>query len=132
MIRGPRRSTRTDTLFPYTTLFRSTLAALEAAPDGSLEGKIAFVDHAMRRAQDGSGYGPYGDVRRRGPSIASKKGATAIVIRSAGTDSHRNPHAGSTVFAEIGRAHVCTPVPNAHPVCRLLLEKKHNTQKLRT
>src|SRR3546814_2013315 len=28
---------------------------------------------------------------------------------------------------EIGRAHVCTPVTNAHLVCRLLLEKKkHN------
>src|SRR3546814_8544257 len=26
--------------------------------------------------------------------------------------------------AQIGRAHVRTPVPNAHPVCRLLLEKK--------
>src|SRR3546814_7298124 len=25
---------------------------------------------------------------------------------------------------EIGRAHVLTPVPNAHLVCRLLLEKK--------
>lgn len=77
-----------------------TLAALETAPNGSLAGKVAFVDHAMRRAQDGSGYGPYGDVRRRGPSIASRKGAAGIVIRSAGTDSHRNPHTGSTVFAE--------------------------------
>src|SRR3546814_10005074 len=28
------------------------------------------------------------------------------------------------LFAEIGRAHVCTPVTNAHLVCRLLLEKK--------
>src|SRR3546814_1719895 len=28
---------------------------------------------------------------------------------------------------EIGRAHVCTPVTNAHLVCRLLLEKKKNT-----
>src|SRR3546814_6776700 len=27
-------------------------------------------------------------------------------------------------WAEIGRAHVCTPVTNAHLVCRLLLEKK--------
>src|SRR3546814_1170007 len=27
---------------------------------------------------------------------------------------------------EIGRAHVCTPVTNAHLVCRLLLEKKNN------
>src|SRR3546814_1159188 len=30
MIRRPPRSTRTDTLFPYTTLFRSTLAILHA------------------------------------------------------------------------------------------------------
>src|SRR3546814_8197109 len=27
-------------------------------------------------------------------------------------------------IAQIGRAHVCTPVTNAHLVCRLLLEKK--------
>src|SRR3546814_4351380 len=27
---------------------------------------------------------------------------------------------------EIGRAHVCTPVTNAHLVCRLLLENKKN------
>src|SRR3546814_7164395 len=29
-------------------------------------------------------------------------------------------------LGEIGRAHVCTPVTNAHLVCRLLLEKKTN------
>src|SRR3546814_1278660 len=29
-------------------------------------------------------------------------------------------------IAEIGRAHVSTPVTNAHLVCRLLLEKKKN------
>src|SRR3546814_10379606 len=29
-------------------------------------------------------------------------------------------------WIEIGRAHVCTPVTNAHLVCRLLLEKKKN------
>src|SRR3546814_8430332 len=28
---------------------------------------------------------------------------------------------------EIGRAHVCTPVTNAHLVCRLLLENKKTT-----
>src|SRR3546814_5016423 len=28
---------------------------------------------------------------------------------------------------QIGRAHVCTPVTNAHLVCRLLLEKKNDT-----
>ena len=33
-----------------------TLAALEAAPDRSLKGKIAFVSHAMQATQDGSSY----------------------------------------------------------------------------
>src|SRR3546814_10192376 len=39
-----------------------------------------------------------------------------------------DPAVGAKV--QIGRAHVCTPVTNAHLVCRLLLEKKpqhHNT-----
>src|SRR3546814_5737915 len=41
MIRRPPRSTRTDTLFPYTTLFRSTLARPEfsAGPE-SLEVRL--------------------------------------------------------------------------------------------
>src|SRR3546814_2563013 len=30
---------------------------------------------------------------------------------------------------QIGRAHVCTPVTNAHLVCRLLLEKKNTINK---
>src|SRR3546814_4256071 len=35
---------------------------------------------------------------------------------------------GVTKIRQIGRAHVCTPVTNAHLVCRLLLEtKKHIT-----
>lgn len=77
-----------------------TLAALKASPDGSLTGRIAFIDHAMRPAQDGSGYGPYGQVRREGPSVAARKGALAVVIRSIGTDHHRNPHTGVTSWAE--------------------------------
>src|SRR3546814_5015769 len=31
--------------------------------------------------------------------------------------------------SEPGRAHVCTPVPNAHLVFRLLLEKQHTRQR---
>ena len=77
-----------------------TLAALKAAPAGSLAGKIAFIDHAMRAAQDGSGYGPYGQVRREGPSVAAQKGALGVVIRSVGTDRHRNPHTGVTSWIE--------------------------------
>jgi carboxypeptidase Q len=77
-----------------------TLAALKAVPDGSLKGKIAFVSHAMKPTQDGSSYGAFGPARFVGPDIAAKKGAAAIVIRSAGTDMHRNPHTGNTNFSE--------------------------------
>lgn len=75
-----------------------SLDALKAAPDGSLAGKIAFIDHAMAPTQDGSGYGPYGNVRRQGPGVAVAKGALAVVIRSVGTDKHRNPHTGAIMW----------------------------------
>src|SRR3546814_4263529 len=39
MIRRPPRSTRTDTLFPYTTLFRS--AARSQGSDAGLTGEVA-------------------------------------------------------------------------------------------
>src|SRR3546814_2335322 len=41
MIRRPPRSTRTDTLFPYTTLFRSTTALEKNADEASRVTKIA-------------------------------------------------------------------------------------------
>ena len=84
------------------------LAALEAAPAGSLAGRIAFVDYRMERARDGSGYGPGSRVRSRGPSAAIRAGAIGFVMRSAGTDSHRNPHTGITRFDED-----LEPVPSA-------------------
>src|SRR3546814_7721073 len=43
MIRRPPRSTRTDTLFPYTTLFRSAGAAQEV---GDADGRRPVVHHA--------------------------------------------------------------------------------------
>ncbi len=72
--------------------------ALEAAAPASLAGKIAFIDHHMARAQDGSSYGVNGPVRRNGPALAAQKGAVATMIRSLGTDYHRNPHTGGTNF----------------------------------
>src|SRR3546814_5695488 len=35
-------------------------------------------------------------------------------------------------ITQIGRAHVGTPVTNAHLVCRLLLEKKKTNKKIKT
>src|SRR3546814_10821275 len=56
MIRRPPRSTRTDTLFPYTTLFRSGVGqpvAVEARPDGRADRRRAKAgppDRTGRRA----------------------------------------------------------------------------------
>jgi carboxypeptidase Q len=72
--------------------------ALVAALPSQVTGKIVFVDHQMKRTQDGSSYGQFGRARFVGPNVAAKKGAKAIIIRSIGTDSHRNPHTGNTNF----------------------------------
>jgi carboxypeptidase Q len=83
-----------------------SVAALEAAPDAAVRGKIVFITHAMTATQDGSGYGQFGAPRRLGPTIASRKGAVGIVVRSIGTDYHRNPHTGVQTFGEGAR-----PIP---------------------
>ncbi|MET0290270.1 MAG: M28 family peptidase [Pseudoxanthomonas sp.] len=85
-----------------------TLDALQAAPAGSLAGKIAFVDYQMTKARDGSDYRNGGAVRSKAPSEAIRKGAIGFVMRSAGTDSHRVPHTGITRFDE-----GLTPIPSA-------------------
>ena len=77
-----------------------SLEALQAAPAGSLAGKIAFVDFAMERARDGRGYGTGSRMRGGGPSAAVRAGASAFLMRSAGTDSHRVAHTGITRFEE--------------------------------
>ncbi len=99
-----------------------SLADLQAAPDGSLKGKIAFVSHGMQATQDGSSYGYYGAVRRSGPGIAARKGAAAIVIRSVGTDYHRNPHAGGTNFPEGVKAipSAALSIPDAEQLERIV------------
>src|SRR3546814_7055974 len=96
MIRRPPRSTRTDTLFPYPTLFRSRVRAVRGQRLA-----VAVAAHVLA-------------VRDR-----------VTVVVAGVTDADRELVARD---AKIGRAHVCTPVTNAHLVCRLLLEKKNNTQ----
>jgi len=78
------------------------IEALRRAPAGSLRGKIAFVSHSMTRTQDGSQYGFAGPARWNAPQVAKDKGAVGIVIRSVGTDYHRNPHTGGTNWAVPG------------------------------
>ena len=77
------------------TVFR-TYGDLANTPDGSLKGRIAYIGNAMEPTQDGSSYGAFGPARFVGPALAARKGAIAVVIRSIGTDAHRNPHTGGT------------------------------------
>ena len=109
-----------------------TLADLEAAPDSAVRGRIVFVSHAMPRTMDGSGYGFFGGPRRQGPTVASRKGAIAIVIRSIGTDYHRNPHTGVMAFAEGVRPIPAgaLPLPDAEQLQRILKRGKPVTMHL--
>src|SRR3546814_12727731 len=77
MIRRPPRSTRTDTLFPYTTLFRSVLNKdgsflrtlafrgpdLESATEAELIGACARANNVLKRL--GTGWVLYFDAERR-------------------------------------------------------------------
>src|SRR3546814_10348684 len=105
MIRRPTRLTLTETLFPYTSLFRSMMPSAAGASK-LLERAVAadlLVEITQRRSW--RLFLP--------PDLAVEFGYAA------------QPPA-APLGNQIGRAHVCTTVTNAHPVCRLLLEKNHN------
>jgi len=106
--------------------------ALKAAPDGTVRGRIVFVDHAMPANQDGSGYGQFGAPRRQGPTIASQKGAVGIVVRSIGTDRHRNPHTGAQEFSDGARPIPAGALsnPDADQLLRILKRGQPVTMKL--
>ncbi len=106
--------------------------ALRAAPDSAVKGKIVFIDHHMMPTQDGSGYGQFGAPRRQGPTIASLKGAIGIVVRSIGTDHHRNPHTGVQYFTDGAKPIPAgaLSVPDAEQLVRILKRGKPVTMHL--
>jgi hypothetical protein len=109
-----------------------SLDALIAADPAEVRGKIVFVTHRMGPTQDGSSYGPFGNVRRMGPSAAAKLGAAAVVIRSIGTDHHRNPHTGVQNWAS-GATPIpaaALSVPDAEQLERILARGKPVTMRL--
>ena len=106
--------------------------ALRAAPDSAVRGKIVFIEHRMTATMDGSSYGQFGAPRRAGPTLASSKGAIALVVRSIGTDYHRNPHTGVMSFADGAKpipAGALT-IPDAEQLVRILKRGKPVTLRL--
>src|SRR3546814_8418949 len=114
MLRRPPRSTRTDTLFPYTTLFRSPVALL---PVVVVDARTAVGN---RRAAKQNHAAP---LRNRGI------GGEAQHVVAAGEYDRLAFRARG--FDRIDRKSTrLTPVTNAHLVCRLLLEKKNKNTRI--
>src|SRR3546814_2396527 len=82
-------------------------------------GEAATIGTGLAVELDGASIGQ--DQPRPGEQDAGLPGANLSVIV---TDQ---PRALRDQQDEIGRAHVCTPVTNAHLVCRLMLAKKKKT-----
>src|SRR3546814_6125591 len=105
MVRRPPRSTRTDTLFPYTTLFRSR-AGVPAM--GVRIG--AQLRHAERQRRAGKGMAVAAGADEEIGLADGKRAALAHGARAAGGDctAEREQAGGAKKLAaaEIGRAHV--------------------------
>src|SRR3546814_1596846 len=98
MIRRPPRSTRTDTLFPYTTLFRS-LVLLRCRLPGAA-GRVVADSAYRRRARNAGGAGT--TAGRHAARVASRAGRLSPAVRRtlAGQCRTRQP-----------RRHGRSPVP---------------------
>src|SRR3546814_9073920 len=114
MIRRPPRSTRTDTLFPYTTLFRSR----KPGRPSKMTVRI-FVDADACPVKD--------EIYK----VAWRHGVLVTIVSNSRLRVPAHPLIAGIVVGdafdaadEIGRAQVGTPVTNANNVCRLLLENK--------
>src|SRR3546814_5906384 len=101
MIRRPPRSTRTDTLFPYTTLFRSRRAVfVEAQVVKETDGKPRPVDSFQERLRHDDvgvdiGGGHRGGAARHADKALHQLSSSAASVRT----SVSRP-------VQIGRAHV--------------------------
>src|SRR3546814_6719788 len=110
MIRRPPRSTRTDTLFPYTTLFRSAnvgdgvwFGQVATPVDaGEMEARLVRADHEVGHRRD-LAVGEHAD-RLPGRHRSEEPGLAAKVRE----DLRLGGHAvvGQALELEIGRAHV--------------------------
>src|SRR3546814_12816670 len=87
MIRRPPRSTRTDTLFPYTTLFRSVLDALAAR---AARRRLQPVPRPRPGGRSGGFAAPDRGRRARGqPSLPSLPAPPRLRGRAAHGAAHR-------------------------------------------
>src|SRR3546814_2424820 len=96
MIRRPPRSTRTDTLFPYTTLFRSDVDYQPSDPQIAFH-LARFIEHIRSIPAD--------------PVVLRKNWLSAYDFVAASGAQALNDHARSNdPFAEVGKIQVAVDV----------------------
>src|SRR3546814_12235729 len=101
MIRRPPRSTRTDTLFPYTTLFRSALEPrLELALDAGAGLQHPEIQRQQLHALQDWWHQAFGDAHRqafdhRGLADAGLAGEDRAVLPPPGQDVDHLPESGA-------------------------------------
>src|SRR3546814_14848516 len=113
MIRRPPRSTRTDTLFPYTTLFRSTMGMIGHERTGE-ELTTISLDPAKSPAVEylkGSIYWHLDGTMQDMPIYASLLGAT-VMPPAGGCTEFANNYAAydAQIGSTSGRERVCQNV----------------------
>lgn len=80
----------------------SSFEDLDKLPESSVKGKIVFFNFSWphEHIQPFQGYSETGKYRRSGASVAAKKGAAAVFIRSLSTGVDDVPHTGSLSYEE--------------------------------
>src|SRR3546814_5929807 len=160
MLRQPK-STRTDTLLPSTTLFRSPAAALSALcgwlrralslcdrsdpcsarpRSGRCADVLSLFDQGGRTMRKTLIFTLFATLALSGCDLFKNDGKldlqitdapytdasqVVVTVSSVRLQQHEGHHQSfdlspAKAIDQIGRAHVCTPVTNAHLVCRLL------------
>src|SRR3546814_6812347 len=131
MTRRPPRSTRTDTLFPYTTRFRSVGGGQGLRQDPPAQRRRAAgrddPPDRVRRVGEFAVRGLIDGIRDWGLGIRSSIEPPLPLPNSRFPGTQAHLVAGELHNRKIGRAHVGTPVPNALLECPILLETKNQT-----
>jgi hypothetical protein len=107
----------------------ASLEELKKLDPTKVHDKIVFLDPPMRRARDGAGYGEVVGARARGAAAAQALGATAMLLRSAGTDHDRVAHTGAKSKDEHEIPAAALSVPDAELLHRTLAE--HGAARVR-
>jgi len=81
-------------------IFFDSVPELKAADPKRVNGKIVYIDARMHQHREGKEYSLAVAGRSIGSSVASEKGAIALIIRSVGTDKSRMPHTGNMRYQE--------------------------------